>query len=1690
MTERTRMHQISLQNNDMPIHKFIPMEKLDFIQSNQVRILYYQSPSRFYVYLRQKINTHAQFQVELQCAMQNYQSTTLSTQYIRYQPVAAQDHHAIWHRATILGFNSNETEVCIYFVDVGEQENISITNIRPLPQEFIRQPAFAIPCRLYQIYPLDGNEQLIWRSDDPVHDEFNRLMANNASCKVCDVKEQICYDVEIEIPKVGDLGTYLFGKNLVSRITMRPSQPTTYNSNQTQQQTTDRIPPGFSAISSSTRQPQPQLPRLTPQNEFYNNSNSTVPQPLIRALQKPIVQQPLSSAPISADSLSSEIQSLTPQDGYYIITHVYSAIEFYGHSQGREKELDAFYKHLEDVYNNNTNDQSLSVHFLMEGIPCVIQQGDKYHRVTIKHRESESRVLVKLIDRGDEIIVDTSELLKLEKKYFSIPAFAQPFRLYNYDESHSTANITRKLKRLILNQRVHITQHLPTINGFYPVEVKLSDNQLVNQILLSNDNNPIISPPMRSTELQPIKIQQDMNTQRINDDLPAPQKLLTAAAPVSGRTQPGRFTTKSPVVNEPTSRFSRSEQQDESRPFGQQTQTFTSRTANGFQQLTNEQNRSASRGFSTDEPQTNQRNGFGNNRGGGFADRGNRNGFSDRNFENKNENSMQRTGGFTNRTGGFAERGSRNEGFHDRHNENRNNQDEDNNENSNTQRFGNRGGFSGERGNRGGGFQSFHDKESSGDSGRRGGRGGQRGGRGGFNDRGDRGGFSDRGGRGGFNDRGGRGGFEERGGRRGFGERGGRGGGRGGRTGDFEDRNDNEYRSNSDNNDTMKTFSGWPNVKSTVKSFEAGDHFLDNEIPQETFQFVISHIETSNDFFIQLYSKADELSTLSDTLQNEYKNAPEVTFNSLEINQACLAKSSDQCWYRAIILSINLTTINVRFIDFGDTIDVDKKSIRQLEKKLSLTPPYAYRCMLENVEVNENIDRNKIIEKCADRIFNGKIQKKLSNNKYLLQSDNFQKSMIDINAIKLISKTNIKCHIVYINIDKYEFYIQDDNETMTKINNEITTTTTTNEISLDDIQINTMVISLYNNKLCRAIIQADLNENVRLYFVDYGDTNICSKTSLKQCNEQLKTYPYQAKRCQLYDISSNMLDEAFKKLHEYIQSDKIEISIVNQDDTNLFHVLLYIDGECFNEKFHKSSIIIDQYETSSDINDQSSTTTATTVKDQERPMSATGKRNSAEISSPGGNSLNASMNNKRQKSESETDVNLVKYYRGILTHLDENKPLVYVQLLPESESMIEQINDLIDSIIQENKQNSSYEIGDYVIAQFTDDMNCYRARIESYSDLTQNYTVYFLDYGNLDKNVPKTHLYSYTNELKQIKPQAHGYLLENLTSQIWINKVRSLIENKLNEEIEFYFIDEIKSIIHMKFDDENQIYTNENNQPKTFTANISGINNDCFYIHILPDADTLICEMDELLQTYEKEHNILKLWSINDLCIVYNNELNQYFRGKILSINNDKYNIQCIDYGNIINDITNDNIYLLPNNDILKQLPLARQCRLYGVNNKNQIKAIEDIIKNIHPTECVTITVENDQNDQCMDVMLFRENHEIVNDRYQVDDDTTQDTDADRQNDILTNTSDSAIAADDDTSNIDVITVKNDQHLISPIGIPQAESTHQFGDSSNVTLNNSSSSITINQTIDFGENDPSTSNTTLKDDTENENILN
>ena len=92
------------------------------------------------------------------------------------------------------------SNVRVYFCDIGHIERISINNIRELPIQFQSKPAFAIPCCLYNVCPINGNERSIWKLDDKVHDEFIKFMVNIVNCKVCSKQDHICYNVEIDNP--------------------------------------------------------------------------------------------------------------------------------------------------------------------------------------------------------------------------------------------------------------------------------------------------------------------------------------------------------------------------------------------------------------------------------------------------------------------------------------------------------------------------------------------------------------------------------------------------------------------------------------------------------------------------------------------------------------------------------------------------------------------------------------------------------------------------------------------------------------------------------------------------------------------------------------------------------------------------------------------------------------------------------------------------------------------------------------------------------------------------------------------------------------------------------------------------------------------------------------------------------------------------------------------------------------------------------------------------------------------------------------------------------------------------------------------------------------------------------------------------------------------------------------------------
>ena len=344
-----------------------------------------------------------------------------------------------------------------------------------------------------------------------------------------------------------------------------------------------------------------------------------------------------------------------------------------------------------------------------------------------------------------------------------------------------------------------------------------------------------------------------------------------------------------------------------------------------------------------------------------------------------------------------------------------------------------------------------------------------------------------------------------------------------------------------------------------------------------------------------------------------------------------------------------------------------------------------------------------------------------------------------------------------------------------------------------------------------------------------------------------------------------------------------------------------------------------------------------------------------------------------------------KSRQGTLTHLEQNRPYVYLQLVPDSEPIIEQINELIDVIVQADKHEASYNVGDHVIAQFSEDDAHYRGRLESYSTATQTYSVYFLDYGNLDASVPIDRVFSYSEELKNIEPQARGYLLENIDESTWEKTVRSLIAEKINETVEFIVLDEKTCVIHLELDYEEKVPVPLVEQTRTFQSQICAIEKDSFYIHrLLPEDESRLSQIKTTLQTCARDRRTSGTWSVNDACLV-SDEHDEFYRGQIVAIEENKFDVKCIDDGKILHNQTDEHLYVVHADEILAQAPLAHQCRLHAVDEAGQLEAIEQTVRPIQPTESVKITVENEVDASCWSVILSREKGDAVNNRYESD---------------------------------------------------------------------------------------------------------
>ena len=320
------------------------------------------------------------------------------------------------------------------------------------------------------------------------------------------------------------------------------------------------------------------------------------------------------------------------------------------------------------------------------------------------------------------------------------------------------------------------------------------------------------------------------------------------------------------------------------------------------------------------------------------------------------------------------------------------------------------------------------------------------------------------------------------------------------------------------------------------------------------------------------------------------------------------------------------------------------------------------------------------------------------------------------------------------------------------------------------------------------------------------------------------------------------------------------------------------------------------------------------------------------------------------------------YQKGVLAFNELDQPIVYLQILPECNNALSRIEKLIEMAVEKSDKKPEYQIDEYVVAQYQSDENYYRARIISHSPANDAYQVYFIDFGNVDENVPHEQIYSYNEELEKIPSQAHRYSLNNVSTETWHNKTRQIIEALVQSQIEFEILDEQNSMIRLKVPDY------ENDQPTDSME--TQTDKDEASIQLSTNPTAISSEIEKTSLDFEKIQRLNETLPLEDSRTVLDDDENNV-RGRITTANEENFDVEYIDHENTLTNQGAQQLSILPDNLISRQNDLVAPLPSDVIDDENSrelptdhilpLQAVEKIGNDSETSTLVTAVHQEDK---------------------------------------------------------------------------------------------------------------------------------
>ena len=510
---------------------------------------------------------------------------------------------------------------------------------------------------------------------------------------------------------------------------------------------------------------------------------------------------------------------------------------------------------------------------------------------------------------------------------------------------------------------------------------------------------------------------------------------------------------------------------------------------------------------------------------------------------------------------------------------------------------------------------------------------------------------------------------------------------------------------------------------------------------------------------VKFYSKLDELMGNLETFCNSKPAAADFS-----VNMACGAKfSGDDSWYRGKVAAVYPVSVEVLFVDYGNSEKVLKSDIRNLSEDLIELPTQAIHCTLENSSSSTNQLTKKFLELTSDV--------EISMNAVEFQED------VTVARLTLADGKNVAEHLGLVEqikpVERKETEPLTDSNKVTQMpTNEkypkakvpssavqvyVSHITSPGDFHIQlvnqEAQLNELmekvatiyedetklkVSSVSEGQLCcskfsedgqwyRAVALCWEGADAVVRFVDYGNNEKTTIDNVRNITDELVKIPPFAYHCKLGNIG--MSDGS--SIWSASATEKFESLVLDQELTCEF------TGEC---------------EVKLTLNDEDVAEKLLEISGVVRPTGGVQQEVTAEA-------VKIDFTNYKVAEPSLPTEPSTCY----VSHVRSNG-LAYLQLADEEENL----NTLTESLQEKSVSLQAVpfnllKIGDFCIAKYSEDEAWYRATVETTSE--SSVTVRFMDYGNSDTVEKSENLKCPTEELANEHPYAYECKLQGITTE-------------------------------------------------------------------------------------------------------------------------------------------------------------------------------------------------------------------------------------------------------------------------------------------------------------------------------------